>query len=133
MLTDKINNSVDRVSVFFGNLFRLRDQMHLTHLRPVNPGQVGSYAQHVALNSFYDDLLGSIDSLIESYQGKYGLVNISVPASTTMDPVSALEGLANLLDGGSTYNMFKETWIQNQLDEITTLCYQTIYKLKFLK
>lgn len=133
MLVEKINNSGDRINVFFGNLFRLRDQIHLTHLKPVNPGQPGSYAQHKALNEFYDELLDAIDTLIESYQGKYGLINVTVPACATVDPISAIEGLANLTDGGNVYTMFKETWIQNQLDEISMLCYQTIYKLKFLK
>ena len=36
-------------------------------------------------------------------------------------------------DDGAVYKMFKETWIQNQLDEISTLTYQTLYKLKNLK
>ena len=38
-----------------------------------------------------------------------------------------------ITDGGSAYSMFKETWLQNQIDEISTLAYQTIYKLENLK
>ena len=40
--------------------------------------------------------------------------------------------LAKLTDDGNAYIMFKETWIQNQIDEISTLTYQTLYKLKNL-
>lgn len=119
---------------FFGNLFSLRDTIHLRHLKPSNPGQAGSYAEHKALNEFYDSLLGAIDSLIESYQGKYGLINITVSSSNgNIEPIKTISELANLLDNGKIYNLFKETWIQNQLDELTMLCYQTIYKLKYLK
>lgn len=115
---------------FFGKLFQIRDQIHLTHLSIVG---AGSFATHKALNEFYDGLLEAIDTLIESYQGKYGIVDVSIPSSTKVDSISVLKSLALLTDGGSAYSMFKETWIQNQLDEISTLTYQTLYKLQNLK
>jgi hypothetical protein len=119
-----------KVSDFFGKLFQIRDQIHLTHL---NISGIGSYASHKALNEFYDGILDLTDSLIESYQGKYGILDISVPMSEKVDAIEAIENLVRLVDGGSVYIMFKETWIQNQLDEISTLAYQTLYKLKNLK
>lgn len=112
---------------FFGGLFQIRDKMHINHLK------TKSYSEHKALNEFYDSVLGLTDSLIESYQGKYGILNISIPASTTSDSIADISKLASLTDGGSAYNLFKDTFIQNQLDEISTLCYQTLYKLKNLK
>jgi hypothetical protein len=115
---------------FFGRLFEIRNQMHLKHLKVSG---TGSYATHAALNEFYDSLLGLTDNLIESYQGKYGLVTITVKASSEAEPISTIESLAKLVDGGSVYSLFKETWMQNQLDEISTLCYKTLYKLKNLK
>ena len=36
---------------FFGKLFQIRNQIHLTHLKVTG---VGSYASHKALNEFYD-------------------------------------------------------------------------------
>ena len=119
-----------KVSDFFGKLFQIRDQIHLTHL---NVSGIGSYASHKALNKFYNGILDLTDSLIESYQGKYGILDISVPMSEKVDAIEAIENLVRLVDGGSVYIMFKETWIQNQLDEISTLAYQTLYKLKNLK
>lgn len=112
---------------FFGKLFQLRDQIHLAHL------STKSYAQHVALGAYYDEILDLTDSLIESYQGKYGIVNISIPSATKVEPITTLKAIAILTDSGSVYNQFKETWIQNQLDEISQLTYQTIYKLVNLK
>ena len=115
---------------FFGKLFQLRDEIHLNHLRVSG---VGSYATHKALNEFYDGLLDLIDSLIESYQGKYGIIDIEIPSSSKSDSIKCLEELVKLTDNGLVYNMFTETWIQNQIDEISTLTYQTLYKLKNLK
>lgn len=41
---------------------------HVAHL------QTKSYAEHKVLNKIYEELPGLIDSLMESYQGKYGNV-----------------------------------------------------------
>lgn len=121
--------SSSKAEEFFGKLFQLRDQIHLTHLKISGPG---SYAAHKALNEFYDGLLDHIDTLVESYQGKYGIITVNIPASSAVEPEMALEMLAKLTDDGNAYIMFKETWIQNQIDEISTLTYQTLYKLKNL-
>jgi hypothetical protein len=115
---------------FFGLLFKVRNQIHLAHLR-VN-GE-GSYARHAALGDFYDELLDLTDILIESVQGKHGILNITVPEAKAEDPIKVISDLSKLCDCGPVYEMFKETWIQNELDEISKLCYQTLYKLKNLK
>lgn len=115
---------------FFGKLFSIRDQIHLTHLAITG---TGSFAAHKALNEFYDEILDVIDGLIEAYQGKYGIINITIPSSTKGDGITILKGLVTLTDGGSAYNMFKESWIKNQLDEISFLAYGIIYKLQNLK
>lgn len=118
------------ISEFFGKLFQVRDQIHLKHLRVAGPG---SYAAHSALGDFYGELLDLTDGFIESYQGKYGIVTISIKESADMDPIKILEELAKLTDGGPIYSSCKDTWLQNQLDEISTLTYKTLYKLKNLK
>lgn len=123
----KFQSSSTSPKEFFGKLFQIRDQIHLCHLA------TKSYAQHMALGSFYDEILDLTDGIIESYQGKYGLVDITIPSSTKGEPIAILKELAKLTDTGSIYNMFKETWIQNELDSISKLTYQTIYKLENLK
>ena len=115
---------------FFGKLFQIRDQIHLRHLRVSGPG---SYAQHTALNEFYDGILDLTDSLIESYQGKYGIINIVIKESKDVDVISLLKELVSLTDNGGAYKMFKETFLQNEVDEISKLTYQTLYKLQNLK
>jgi hypothetical protein len=130
MITTQINKPTNKPAEFFGKLFQIRDQMHINHLRISG---TGSYAGHIAIHDLYDGLLDLTDTLIESYQGKYGIVDINIPASTKTEPITTLKELAKLTDGGAVYSMFKETWLQNQIDEISTLCYQTIYKLENLK
>lgn len=115
---------------FFGRLFEIRDQIHLRHLRVSGSS---SYAAHVALNEFYEGILDLLDNLVESYQGKYGIVTIKINSTKDEEPITILENLVKLTDGGQVYTMFKETWIQNQIDEISTLAYKTLYKLKNLK
>ena len=118
---------------FFGLLFQVRNQAHLRHLKPSKPGQLGSGWEHSALNSFYDGILDMADSLIESYQGKYGLIDISVPSATApTDVVKTLKDLAEMTEH-TAYDSFQESWIKNQLDTMSELIYSTIYKLENLK
>lgn len=116
----------------FGSLLQLRDLAHLNHLYPSNPGSTGSGWQHSALGGFYGDLLDLIDGLIESYQGKYGLIDIQIPASKREDAYSLISSKVKELETHAP-KMFKDSWILNQVDEIITLMYQTMYKLKNLK
>lgn len=129
-IAKQINKPTNKPTEFFGKLFQIRDQIHINHLRITG---TGSYAGHIALHDFYDEILDLTDTLIESYQGKYGILDITIPASSKTEAITTLEELAKLTDGGNAYNLFKETWLQNQIDEISTLTYQTLYKLKNLK
>lgn len=124
----KFNTNKMTIPEFFGKLFQTRDQIHLIHL------STKSHEVHVVLDDFYKGILELTDSLIESYQGKYGIQKIIIPSSTsTVDEITILKGLVKLTDGGEIYNRFTETFIKNQLDEISHLTYQTLYKLENLK
>lgn len=118
--------------LFIGKLFQVRDIIHLRHLRPSSPGALGSGWEHAALNSFYESLLDHIDEFVESYQGKYGLINITIPESTVKDPLTLIRELATTVDMEGK-NIFTDSWLLNQLDNIATLSYKTIYKLVNLK
>ena len=63
------------VNKCIGKLFHARDVAHLFHLK------TNSYAAHKASNEFYDSILDLTDSLIESYQGKNGIISLMIPAS----------------------------------------------------
>jgi hypothetical protein len=110
---------------FVGRLFELRDITHKEHLK------VKSYAQHVALGELYDGILSLVDSFVESYQGKYGIMDISIGSINIIDYMEYVEEFAKYVEGSR--EIFKEDWLKNQIDEMAALIYSTIYKLKFLK
>jgi hypothetical protein len=110
---------------FVGRLFELRDVTHKEHLK------VKSYAQHVALGELYDGILSLADGFVESYQGKYGIIDISIGSINVIDYMEYIEEFAKYVEGSR--EIFKEDWLKNQIDEMAALIYSTIYKLKFLK
>lgn len=114
-------------SIFFGNLMAVRQNAHILHLGSK------SYAEHKALGSFYESLIGLVDSLIETYQGQYGLVNIEQVITKEKDAESFLSKAAE--DFSEAHELFdkKDTHLHNIIDEIVALTYQTHYKVKFLK
>lgn len=114
--------------ILFGKLLKLRDESQLRHWNPTNAGKLGSGWEHSALGSFYDDLLDLLDTLVESYQGKYGLVNITIDSTKVGDMKACIKEHAEMLEKFE----FKESWLNNQRDELCTLMYQTLYKLNNL-
>lgn len=123
-------NSLKKVSVgdFMGYLFCIRDEVHLTHL--AQPDK--SLATHEVLDDLYKEILGFIDSLVEKYQGIYGIVPITIPA--TKASTNPLEMVTEKYKYIQEYrSIFKESWMQNIIDQIADLLATTLYKLKFVK
>ena len=114
---------------FVGMLFLARDVTHSAHLN------TRSYAKHVALNGFYDEIIDLADKFAEAYQGKYGLIGpISLmSAKKTNNVVDFLEGQVEDLEAMRYKVVDKDcTPLQNIIDEIFGLYYGTLYKLRFL-
>lgn len=113
---------------FFAVLLMAAPYAHMAHL------QTRSFAEHMALDALYTGLPGLVDSLIESYQGKYGLV-MDYPAPKTLpplgNPVAMVTQLNKYVDENRA-NVSDDSEIQNSIDEIVTLLNSTTYKLKFL-
>lgn len=114
---------------FVGMLFLARDVAHRVHL------STRSYAKHVALNGFYEGIVGLADSFAETYQGRHGLIG-NVPLMSTKQNGNILdfleEQLKEIEDGRYKFCERDETAIQNIIDEVVALYLTTIYKLKFL-
>ena len=98
--------------------------------------QTGSFAEHEALGGYYDSISDLIDDLIETYQGKHGILKgyttyDLVDYSSNSQVVKYFTELEK--DVEEMYPTLKDTYIQNQLDEVKQLINKTLYKLKFLK
>lgn len=107
-----------------------RTQAHTLHL------QTKSFAEHKALNEFYDEIGDLFDGLVESYQGKYGIIDNY--KSYDIVPYKSTEATTNLLKEmcGKIEDLrdcCKDSYIQNQIDTVCELINSTIYKLRFLK
>lgn len=119
--------SASNVESIFTKLFESRDFAHKKHL------ETKSFAQHKALGSFYEDILDLTDSLIESYQGKYGIQKIVFSNTENAEVVTYFEDLARFIVEAHSAVDKKDSYIHNQLDSITQLVYSLLYKLKNLK
>ena len=111
-------------------LLHSRTQIHIYHL------QTNSFAEHMALGGYYDGVVGLIDGLVESYQGKYDIIksydSFELDSYKGGDQaITFLKALGKKIEDVQAST--KDTYIQNQLDTITELTYSTIYKLRFLK
>ena len=99
--------------------------------------QTTSYAEHKTLNGFYDDILEHLDGLVESVAGIYGRpVGYTVVEPTdwtsTDDTIAYFQNLYKYVQSTRT-ELYSESWIQNQIDEISALIAQTIYLLTLKK
>ena len=104
-------------------------QAHIFHLG------TKSYAEHMALNGYYTGIDELVDGIIESYQGKYGLLtdyktykNQSYKNKNQV--LKYFTGLLSTID--EKRDCCDDSYIQNQIDAVQELIYSTMYKLKFL-
>ena len=67
ILTEQKENNNDYTEMI-SLLLHSRTQVHTLHL------QTESYPEHMALNGYYDGIGDLFDGLVESYQGKYGIL-----------------------------------------------------------
>jgi DNA-binding ferritin-like protein len=116
-------------------LMASRDQAHIFHWGTTGEG---SYAAHKALNKFYDAVPDILDILVETYQGKHGLLQGFTPPDKFDDYDSAtalkyFKGLATYIERVYSKLPKEDTNILNQLDAFKDLIYSTIYKLENLK
>ena len=105
-------------------------QIHIFHLG------TKSYSEHKALQKYYEGIDVLVDSVIESYQGKYGIIkNFKTfkveQYKNDKKTISYFESLLDIIDNNR--ESVDDSYIQNQIDTVQELINSTIYKLKFLK
>lgn len=126
MLTLQEYKQSKGVSGLVQKMFEARQVAHNLHLK------TKSYAEHKALNGFYDELLAKIDDFVETYQGQYGILkDCEFQVKSVDDAVEYLEDCAKLFAVGR--DSLKDSHLKNVMDEVIALTYKTLYKIKFLK
>lgn len=112
------------------NILHSRNQAHVFHL------QTKSYAEHIALNGYYDAVVPLFDGIVESYQGKYGIIKNFKTFKVEQyrngkKTISYFERLLDIIE--ENRDSVEDSYIQNQIDTVQELINSTIYKLRFLK
>jgi DNA-binding ferritin-like protein len=123
------NNDFDEM---VSRLLHSQTQVHIFHLGTKGSG---SYAAHKALQGYYEGIDALVDGVIESFQGKYGLVtNYETYDMDKFESVKKCILYFNDLNKMITdkRKSVKDSYIQNQIDTIQELLFSTLYKLKFL-
>lgn len=115
-------------------LMHSRTQAHVFHLR-VSPNGL---APHLALQTYYEDIIALIDGIAESYQGMNGLLEFKAVKGLDNDAdkdniISYFEDLVKFVHTERMKDGLKEvSFIQNEIDNVEKLIYSTLYKLKNL-
>ena len=105
---------------FIGMLFHSRDTMHLAHLNTT------SFAEHKALNGYYDGILELTDKFTEVYFGRFKRLDIVIPEAKIASAQEHLKEMQMLVDGERN-NYTSE--LQNIMDEMLGLINTTLYLL----
>lgn len=105
-------------------------QVHVFHL------QTNSFSEHSALNTYYDEIVGLTDGLIESFQGKYdilkGYENYALnDYENNAQVVKYFKALMNTVDE-LRVSVKNDSYLQNEIDNVVNLIASTLYKLRFL-
>ena len=126
-------NETGDVVDMIATLLHSRSQAHIFHWQTKSQS---SFAEHKALQKYYEGIVELIDGIVESYQGKYEI--ITGYKTVEMVDYKSTEQLISYfreLDSNIEKNRkgIKESYIQNQIDGLQELIFSTLYKLRFLK
>jgi len=108
-------------------LFHARQQAHFWHL------DTKSYAEHKALNNFYEELLNLIDSLMETYLGKgkkvdFGQIRMTFNKYSREKMIEYFQKLARYIARAKkSMSGPNDGDIANIMDEILALINRTLY------
>jgi hypothetical protein len=131
-ITVELPNPTKLMASFISTLFSSRTQAHIFHLQVTGPG---SFAAHSALNTYYDEIIGLVDGIVESYQGRYGIITGYKGEGQWIEDITQVvkyfEALCMYVEKNRV-SLVQDSYIQNQIDEVVALIESTKYKLSKL-
>ncbi len=116
------------VAKFISTLFHSREQAHILHL------QTDSYAQHKALNKYYESIVDLADKYVETYQGKYGIVKGYTASNFVEGPKATIPYFKDLEKkiSGMKDQLPKDLDLENNYADVLDLIHSTNYLLNYL-
>ncbi len=123
------------ISKFISKLLESREMAQVYHWTV--KGDMGSHAAHLALEAYYDGVIGFIDDIVEIYQGQYGIIEgydvIDTTDSKSKDRLDYFKETVEFVKSARKCIKAEDTHIHNIVDELIALQYKTIYKLTYNK
>ena len=119
----------DPVMQFVMCLLHSVTNAHILHLSTT------SYSTHKALGNFYAEIGDLVDSFVEAFQGKYGLLtDYKAEYALPPEPIAYMNYLKVEVEKlRRAPNFPQDSELQNEVDNIANLINSTLYKLRFLK
>jgi DNA-binding ferritin-like protein len=131
----KVESTKSDVAKFISKLLESREMAQVYHWTV--KGDMGSHAAHLALEAYYDGVIGFIDDIVEIYQGQYGLIEgydiIDTTDSKSKDRLDYFKETVEFVKSARKCIKSEDTHIHNIIDELIALQYKTIYKLTYNK
>ena len=119
------------IEQLISRVFYARNVAHFEHWRAKGEG---SFAKHMALGSFYEEVIEALDDLVEAYQGAYDLIgNIPAPETPKGDVLKLLQSDAEWIEENHESICQGNRAVANLIDSLTGVYLSTIYKLRNLK
>lgn len=114
-------------------VFYTRNAAHLQHWKVTGPG---SFSQHMALGSFYDDIIEKLDSIVEAYQGYFDLIAMVPPKTGPLLPKDIVVAISDdcdwIMENREEIAKNNPT-VENLIDDLLSTYMSTLYKLRNLK
>lgn len=107
-------------------LFSTRDCIHLQHLN------TKSFAEHKALDTFYNEWLELSDSFIETYQGKYGRIEgaVNIEAKIGIDSTEYIKSCYDTIEENyKSIVKASDSDLLNIIADMKALINHTLYML----
>ena len=112
------------ISELAARTFAARDIAHREHWATKN------YAAHVALGSFYDEVITAVDAIIEAYQGQYGAIDyFEVKTSRESNMAKFLTEECDWIEENRSEIANGSACIENLIDALTQVYCRTIFLL----
>lgn len=119
------------IEQLISRVFYARNVAHFQHWTAKGKG---SYARHMALGSFYDDIIGALDTLVEAHQAVNGLIgSIPAPDTSHSDVLPLLKADVDWIEENHGPISMGSRAIDNLIDSVTEVYLSAIYKLENLE
>ena len=119
----------DPVMQFVQCLLHSVTNAHILHFQTL------SFSKHMALGTFYEEVGDLVDSFVEAFRGKYGLLT-TYKADYELPDIDLVAYFTHLQDEVEALRSIpkfpQDSKLQNEVANIANLINSTLYKLRFL-